>query len=75
MHSTSTVNSRAQEDVLRQLERLVATGQELGFAIAIATNRMTQTFATDVAAEVRAALGVPTVPSEDAQTADRSREP
>ena len=34
MHSTSTVNPRAQRDVQELLERLVATGQEVGIQVA-----------------------------------------
>ena len=34
MHSTSTVNPRAQRDVQELLDRLVATGQEIGIQVA-----------------------------------------
>jgi CubicO group peptidase (beta-lactamase class C family) len=48
---------------------------EFRFAIAIAKNRMTQAWPVAVEAAVREALGLPTAPTDSAQTADGGREP
>ena len=48
---------------------------EFRFASAIAKNRMTQAWPVAVEAAVREALGLPTAPTDSAQTADGGREP